>query len=100
MKIPMLFAVAALLASPAALAQDMNLCQINLQELEQNLATNQATLGEPARTQVEEYHQQAKAAQSAGDVKACIAHTEKALQMLKGPGGPGTSTPGTSGGGN
>jgi len=92
-----IFATAALLASPAAFA-DMNLCQTNLQEIDDNMATNMATLGEPAKSQVEEHVEQAKQAQQSGDTEACITHSTKALQELKGPGSSGSS--GTSGSGS
>ncbi|WP_312243569.1 hypothetical protein [Stutzerimonas nitrititolerans] len=92
-----LLATAALLASPAAFA-DTNLCQTNLQEIDDNMATNMATLGEPAKSQVEEYVEQARQAQQSGDTEACIAHTTKALQELKGPGSSGSG--GTSGTGS
>lgn len=95
-------AAAALLASPAAFAADMNLCQTNLQEVDDNMATNMATLGEPAKSQVEEYVKQARQAQQSGDNEACIAHSTKALQELKGPGssGSGGSSGTGSGSGN
>ena len=97
MKIHVLLASAALLASPAVFAED-DLCAINLQELENNMATNTVTLGEPARSQVEELTQKAKQAHQAGDKEACIAHSTKALQELKGPGSSGSG--GTSGSGS
>ena len=92
-----LLATAALLASPVAFP-DTNLCQTNLQEIDDNMATNMATLGEPAKSQVEEYVEQARQAQQSGDTEACIAHTTKALQELKGPGSSGSG--GTSGTGS
>ncbi|WP_181295756.1 hypothetical protein [Pseudomonas sp. Q2-TVG4-2] len=94
-----LLAAAALIASPAAFAADKDLCQINMQEIEDNLATGQAiTLGEPASSQVEDLVKQARQAQQAGDTEACIVHTTKALQELEGPGSSGSS--GTSGTGS
>ncbi|GAB6389005.1 MULTISPECIES: hypothetical protein [Pseudomonadaceae] len=81
-----LLAAAALIASPAAFAADKDLCQLNLQEIDDLMATNQATLGEPARSEAEELVGQARQAQQAGDTETCIAHTTKALQELKGPG--------------
>ena len=97
-----LYAAAALLASPAAFAADKDLCEINMQEIDDNMATNTATLGEPAKSKVEEYVQQARQAQQSGDTEACIAHSTKALQELKGPGSSGSGgTAGSgSGGGN
>lgn len=81
-----LLAAAALIASPAAFAADKNLCQLNLQEIDDLMATNQATLGEPARTEVEDLVKQARQAQQSGKTEDCIAHSTKALQELKGPG--------------
>jgi hypothetical protein len=100
MKVHALLASAVLLASPAVFAQD--LCQTNLQEIDDNMATNTATLGEPAKSQVDEYVKQARQAQQSGDTEACIAHSTKALQELKGPGSTGSGgTAGSgSGGGN
>jgi len=100
MKVHALLASAVLLASPAVFAQD--LCQINLQEIDDNMATNTATLGEPAKSKVDEYVKQARQAQQSGDTEACIAHSTKALQELKGPGSTGSGgTAGSgSGGGN
>src|SRR5690606_36726225 len=80
-----LLATAALLASPVAFA-DTNLCQTNLQDIDDNMATNMATLGEPAKSQVEEYVEQARQAQQAGDTEPCIAHTTNALHAVKSPG--------------
>jgi hypothetical protein len=100
MKVHALLASAVLLASPAVFAQD-DLCQLNLQEIDDNMATN-TTLGEPAKSQVDEYVKQARQAQQSGDTEACIAHSTKALQELKGPGSTGSGgTAGSgSGGGN
>ncbi|ESQ98189.1 hypothetical protein F753_17195 [Stutzerimonas chloritidismutans AW-1] len=96
MKVHALLASAVLLASPAVFAQD-DLCQLNLQEIDDNMATN-TTLGEPAKSQVDEYVKQARQAQQSGDTEACIAHSTKALQELKGPGSTGSG--GTSGSGS
>lgn len=93
-----LYAAAALLASPGAFAANKDLCEINMQEIENNMATTMATLGEPAKSQVEEHLEQARQAQQAGDTEACIAHSTKALQELKGPGSSGSG--GTSGSGS
>lgn len=93
-----ILATAALLASPAAFAADMNLCETNLQEIDDNMATTMATLGEPAKSQTEEHVAQAKSAQQSGDTEACITHSTKALQELKGPGSSGSG--GTSGSGS
>ena len=89
MKIHALLASAVLLASPAVFAAQ-DLCQTNLHEIEDNMATQSTTLGEPAKSQVEEHVMQAKQAQQAGDTEGCIAHSTKALQELKGPGSSGS----------
>lgn len=93
-----LLAAAALIASPAAFAADKDLCQLNLQEIDDNMATNQATLGEPARGTIEELIGQARQAQQSGNTEECIAHSTKALQELKGPGSSGST--GSSGSGS
>lgn len=93
-----LFAAAALIASPAAFAADKTLCELNLQEIDDNMTVNQATLGEPARSEIEELVSQAKQAHQAGNTEECIAHSTKAMQKLKGPGSSGAS--GTAGSGS
>ena len=94
-----LLAAAALIASPAAFAADKNLCELNLQEIEDNMTTNQATLGTPVRTQVEDLVKKARQAKQAGDTEACIAQSTKALQQLEGPGSSGsTGSAGTGSG--
>lgn len=92
-----LLACAALLASPAAFAEDKNLCQINLSEIDQNMTMAMPTIGEPAATKINEYVEKAKEAQKSGDVEECIAQSAKALQLLK---GPGSSTTGGAGAGS
>lgn len=83
---PTLFAlVAALLAGPAFAAPD--LCTLNLQELNDGLTVSGPSIGDPLRIQVEDLQQQAIKAREAGDTKGCIASSEHALQLLKGPGG-------------
>ncbi|MFZ3203870.1 MAG: hypothetical protein WA161_08355 [Pseudomonas sp.] len=77
--------IAAALASPA-FAEDI--CTVNLQKLADNSAAL-TTLASPAKEQVEEHKKAAEEAQRAGDVETCGAHTEKALQLLQGPGGDG-----------
>ncbi len=89
-----LLAAVALLASPAAFAAEKDLCEINMQEIEDNMATTLTTLGEPARSQIEEHVKQAREAKQAGNTEECIVHSTKALQELK---GPGSSTPGSAG---
>ncbi|WP_028241635.1 hypothetical protein [Stutzerimonas azotifigens] len=81
-----LAATAVLLASPAVFAQDKDLCEINMTQVESNMATNSNTLGDPAKSEVEDLIAQAKQAQSSGDTEGCITHTTKALQLLEGPG--------------
>ena len=97
MKVHALLASAVLLASPAVFAQQ-DLCQTNLQEIDDNMATNTATLGEPAKSKVE-VCPTGRQAQQSGDTEACIAHSTKALQELKGPGSSGSSGAAGSGSG-
>lgn len=97
-----LLAAAALIASPAVFAADKDLCQLNLQEIEDNMATNKATLGDPARDEIQDLVKKARDAQQSGDTETCIAQSTKALQKLEGPGSSGsTGSAGTgSGAGN
>ena len=62
-----LFAAAALIASPAVFAADKDLCQLNLQEIDDNMATNKATLGDPARGEVQDLIKKARDAKQSGD---------------------------------
>ncbi|OEC34376.1 hypothetical protein SAMN05216600_11522 [Pseudomonas cuatrocienegasensis] len=87
MKRTALFFAAAVLAAPA-FADD--LCTVNLQKLDDSLTTS--TVGSPLKEQVEEAHQAALKAQSAGDLQACGTHAEKALQMLERPSTDGSSS--------
>nr|WP_314481092.1 hypothetical protein [uncultured Pseudomonas sp.] len=75
-----LFAAATLLASPAFAADD--LCALNLQKINDSMATAGAT-SEGLKTQIDEEVTKAKAAQAAGNDKDCIAITQKALTMLQ-----------------
>lgn len=77
MKRTALLITAALLASPAFAA---DLCSDNLQKID---AAVQANAGD-AQTQDQAMRLQEKAiqAQQAGNTKACIAQTEKALKLL------------------
>ena len=94
-----LFAAAALIASPAVFAADKDLCQLNLQEIDDNMATNKATLGDPARGEVQDRITTARDAKQSGDTETCIAQSTKALQMLEGPGSTGsTGSAGTGSG--
>lgn len=96
-----LIASAALLASPLAFAQDADLCELNLSEVEQNMIGNRATLGEPAESRLQEYIDKAHEAHRAGNTQECVAHSTQALQLLKGPGSSTTGSAGSaSGAGN
>lgn len=87
-----LFAAATLLASPAFAADD--LCAMNLQKIDDSMATAGAT-SEGLDKAVTEHVDQAKAAQAKGDTKECIAITSKVLERLekteKGSGSAGGS---------
>lgn len=77
-----LFMTAAMLASPAFAAGDKDLCQINLDKINNGkalLATDTSGKSGEIDTAVS----QAKAAHSAGDEKKCIEITSKALQDLQ-----------------
>lgn len=73
---------AAMLAFPAFAASDKDLCQINLDKINNGkalLATD--TSGKSG--EIETAVSQAKAAHAAGDEKKCIEITSKALQDLQ-----------------
>ena len=73
---------AAMLASPAFAASDKDLCQINLDKINNGkalLATDTSGKSGEIDTAVS----QAKAAHAAGDEKKCIEITSKALQDLQ-----------------
>ncbi|MBC3258311.1 hypothetical protein HU733_22685 [Pseudomonas paralactis] len=77
-----LFMTAAMLASPAFAAGDKDLCQINLDKINNGkalLATDTSGKSGEIDTAVS----QAKAAHTAGDEKKCIEITSKALQDLQ-----------------
>lgn len=77
-----LFITAAMLASPAFAAGDKDLCQINLDKINNGkalLATDTSGKSGEIDTAVS----QAKAAHAAGDDKHCIEITSKALQDLQ-----------------
>ena len=75
-----LFAAATLLASPAFAADD--LCAINLQKIDDSMATAGAT-SEGLDKTLTEHVDKAKAAQASGDTKECITITSKVLQRLE-----------------
>lgn len=77
-----LFAAATLLASPVFAAED--LCAINLQKIDDSMATAGAT-SEGLDKAVTEHIDKAKAAQASGDTKECIAITSKVLERLEKP---------------
>lgn len=77
-----LFAAATLLASPVFAADD--LCAINLQKIDDSMATAGAT-SEGLDKAVTEHVDKAKAAQASGDTKECIAITSKVLERLEKP---------------
>lgn len=85
-RMPFALAIATLLSLPAFAAED--LCSLNLQQLEDNLASGDP-LGEPLRQQVEELQAKAEHARDAGDLETCTALSEQALQLLQAPGEEG-----------
>jgi len=76
-----LFAAATLLASPA-FAAEKDLCALNLQEINDTMATAGAT-SEGLKTQIDDEVTKAKDAQAKGNDKDCIAITQKALTTLQ-----------------
>lgn len=76
-----LFAAATLLASPV-FAADQDLCAINLQKIDDSMATT-ATTSEGLDKTLTEHIDKAKAAQASGDTKECIAITSKVLERLE-----------------
>ena len=77
-----LFMTAAMLASPAFAAGDKDLCQINLDKINNGQALL-ATDTSGKRGEIDTAVSQAKAAHAAGDDKRCIEITSKALQYLQ-----------------
>ncbi|MCJ1881981.1 hypothetical protein [Pseudomonas nitroreducens] len=84
MKRAALLITAALLASPA-FADD--LCSTNLQKVDDAVKTT--TNNTQAQEQAMRLQEKAAQAQTAGNTKECIAHTEKALKLLKDNAGDG-----------
>ena len=87
-----LFAAATLLASPVFAADD--LCAMNLQKIDDSMATAGAT-SEGLDKAITEHVDQSKAAQAKGYTKECITITSKVLERLdkteKGSGSAGGS---------
>ena len=75
-----LIVCASLLASPVFAAED--LCQINLQKIDDTMATLVAT-SENTDTNLKDEIQKAKAEQAAGKTEDCIATTTQVLQRLQ-----------------
>ncbi|MBD9482481.1 hypothetical protein IB229_05840 [Pseudomonas sp. PDM14] len=80
MKRTALIFATALIASPVFAADD--LCSINLQKLDDQLATH-TTITAPLKTQVEDLQTQAKAAQQAGNNEDCASAATQALTLLE-----------------
>lgn len=77
-----LFITAAMLASPAFAAGDKDLCEINLNKINNGKALL-ATDSSGKSGEIDTAVSQAKAAHAAGDEKKCIEITAKALQDLQ-----------------
>lgn len=75
-----LFAAATLLASPVFADED--LCAINLQKIDDNMATL-GTTSEGLDKAITERVDKAKAAQASGDTKECIAITSQVLERME-----------------
>ena len=80
---------ASVIASAGAYAET-NLCDTNLQQLDDSMSSK-AVIGEPMKGELDGYISDAKKAKSSGDTEACITASTKALQLLKAPGGSGSS---------
>lgn len=74
-----LFITAAMLASPVFAASD--LCDVNLQKVQDGITTA-GTIGEPAQGELMSAQRAAQTAKDNGDDKACIAESQRALQIL------------------
>jgi len=85
---------ATLMASPVSAA---DLCDANLQKIQDTLTTKQATMSESLKTQVMELQTSAKQAKAAGDEKKCVEASAMAVQRLE---APNTEGSGDSGGGS
>ncbi|MBU3058342.1 hypothetical protein [Pseudomonas indica] len=77
MKRTILLITATLLTAPA-FAED--LCAVNLQKLDDTMAT--MTASDPIKENVEEHRKAAEEARAAGDLETCASHAEKALQAI------------------
>ncbi|MGU9858744.1 hypothetical protein [Pseudomonas sp. LF245] len=77
-----LFITAAMLASPVFAAGDKDLCEINLNKINNGKALL-ATDSSGKSGEIDTAVSQAKAAHAAGDEKKCIEITAKALQDLQ-----------------
>ncbi|WLH78580.1 MULTISPECIES: hypothetical protein [unclassified Pseudomonas] len=77
-----LFITAAMLASPVFAAGDKDLCEINLNKINNGKALL-ATDSSGKSGEIDTAVAQAKAAHAAGDEKKCIEITSKALQDLQ-----------------
>ncbi|MBD9458784.1 hypothetical protein IB241_13940 [Pseudomonas sp. PDM05] len=77
-----LFITAAMLASPVFAAGDKDLCEINLNKINNGKALL-ATDSSGKSGEIDTAVAQAKAAHAAGDEKKCIEITTKALQDLQ-----------------
>lgn len=82
-----LVGIAALLASPAVMAQQEDVtCESNMASLSENADYDRESLTESARQQIDEHIRMAGEAQSQGDEEGCVVHSSKALQEIRGAG--------------
>jgi len=77
------------MSTPLFAADD--LCDVNLQKIDDTMTTSSATLGQPLEGQVKDLQKEAMTAKASGDTEACIAASGQALQLLQTPGGDGAS---------
>ncbi|MBC3949195.1 hypothetical protein [Pseudomonas folii] len=79
-----LFLTAALLGSPAFAADD--LCGANLQALKDANKSSAANLSTDTKAEIQKTHDEALAAQKAGDEKKCLELTTQTITKLKNTG--------------
>lgn len=81
-----LIALTTLLASPAVFAEQDVTCDSNMASLSENADYNRDALNEAGQKQIDEHIRLAGEAQAEGDEEACIVHSSKALQEMRGAG--------------
>lgn len=62
---------------------DEDLCNVNLNKINDYKTYDSPTMGEPKKTRIHELKEQAERYRQQGDIKNCIAVTEHTLNILK-----------------